>query len=176
MVQLKKYLSHDSLPVVLSGANDQISYPVNTGVNQSAQSAELFFTANPVVKNADGSQLIKFVIQSAGGEGIVHEYIVKNGEYAIDWNIGLTGADRLLSQGQLNMQWHAVTEQHERTAVYERQMSNVCFSEGNDFDYISAKNERKFEKPVQWLSFVQQFFNTTLIAKTVLPEVGELAA
>jgi len=49
--------------------------------------------------------------------------------------------------------------------VYERQMSNICFSEGNEFDYISSKTERKFEKPVQWLSVVQQFFNTTLIAK-----------
>jgi YidC/Oxa1 family membrane protein insertase len=44
-------------------------------------------------------------------------------------------------------------------------MSNICFSEGNEFDYISAKNERKFEKPVQWVSVVQQFFNSTLIAK-----------
>jgi YidC/Oxa1 family membrane protein insertase len=44
-------------------------------------------------------------------------------------------------------------------------MSNICFSEGNEFDYISSKNEHKFEKPVQWLSVVQQFFNMTVIAK-----------
>ncbi len=164
-VILKNYKSHDGQLVTLSGGKDQISYAVNTGANQSAQTAELFFTPSTVQKNADGSQTIRFAIQSANGEGIIHEYIVRPNEYMIDWNLSLTGADKLLSQGQLNLQWNATTEQLEKTAVYERQMSNICFSEGNDFDYISAKNERRFEKPVQWLSVVQQFFNTTLIAK-----------
>lgn len=164
-VVLKNYKSHDGQLVTLSGGKDQISYAVNTGTNQSAQTGELFFTGSPVVKNADGSQSIRFTIQSANGESIVHEYIIKPNEYMIDWNLSLTGADKLLSQGQLNINWNATTEQLERTAVYERQMSNICFSEGNDFDYISAKNEKKFEKPVQWLSIVQQFFNTTLVAK-----------
>jgi|CryBogDrversion2_8_1035294.scaffolds.fasta_scaffold00908_2 YidC/Oxa1 family membrane protein insertase len=164
-VILKNYKSQDGNLVTLSGGTDQIGYAVNTGTNQSAQTAELFFTANPIVKNGDGSQTIRFAIQSANGESIVHEYIIRPNEYMIDWNLSLTGADKLLSQGQLNMQWNSTTHQQEKTAVYERQMSNICFSEGNDFDYISSKNERKFEKPVQWLSVVQQFFNTTLVAK-----------
>lgn len=164
-VMLKKYKSHNGQQVTLSGGTDQISYAVNTGLNQSAQTAELFFTPGAIVKNADGSQSIRFTIQAQNGESIVHEYTIKAREYMIDWNLNLIGADKLLSQGQLNLQWHATTEQQERTAVYERQMSNICFSEGNDFDYISSKTERKFEKPVQWLSVVQQFFNTTLISK-----------
>jgi YidC/Oxa1 family membrane protein insertase len=44
-------------------------------------------------------------------------------------------------------------------------MSDVCFSEGNDFDYISSHTDHTFEKPVQWVSSVQQFFNTAIIAK-----------
>ncbi len=164
-VLLKKYLSHDSLPVVLSGTKDQLSYAVNTGANKASQTGDLFFNTGGITKQADGSQQISFTMQSQTGESIVHSYTIKPDAYMIDWNLGLTGADKLLSQGQLNMQWHSVTEQHERTAAYERQMSNICFSEGNDFDYISSKTEHQFEKPVQWLSVVQQFFNTTLIAK-----------
>ncbi|MCX6205206.1 MAG: membrane protein insertase YidC, partial [Bacteroidetes bacterium] len=118
-VVLKNYKSQDGNLVTLSGGKDQISYAVNTGTNQSAQTAELFFIANPVVKNADGSQTIRFTMQSANGESIVHEYIVRPNEYMIDWNLSLTGADKLLSQGQLNMQWNSTTEQQERTAVYE---------------------------------------------------------
>jgi YidC/Oxa1 family membrane protein insertase len=30
-------------------------------------------------------------------------------------------------------------------------MSDVCFSENNDFDYISSKTQHTFEKPVQWV-------------------------
>ncbi|MCX6298002.1 MAG: membrane protein insertase YidC [Bacteroidetes bacterium] len=164
-VVLKKYLSHDGQPVVLSSSKDQLGYAVNTGNNQSTQTGELYFAANPIVKNADGSQVVRYNLQASNGESILHEYTIQPTAYMIDWNLALTGADKLLSQGQLNMVWHSVTEQHEKTAVYERQMSNICFSEGNEFDYISAKTERKFEKPVQWLSVVQQFFNTTLISK-----------
>ncbi|RZK46335.1 MAG: membrane protein insertase YidC, partial [Pedobacter sp.] len=48
---------------------------------------------------------------------------------------------------------------------YERLQTNICFVEDNDFDYIMQKTEKTFEKPVQWVSVAQQFFNMTLIAK-----------
>jgi len=56
-------------------------------------------------------------------------------------------------------------QQHEKSVSYERQMSNICFSEGNSFDYISAHNEHSFKEPAQWVSIVQQFFNATIVAK-----------
>jgi len=163
-VQLKKYKSGNGTPVLLSGSSE-LGYGINTSANQSSLSSNLFFTASAITKNTDGSQAINFSLAAANGENIVHQYIIKPNEYMMDWNVSLTGADKLLSQGALNIQWKTSTFQNEKTATYERQMSNICFSEGDNFDYISAKNERKFEKPVQWLSVVQQFFNTTLIAK-----------
>ncbi len=163
-VELKHYKSSDGKPVILASQN-AIGYGVNTAANQSAQSSDLYFTAAAPVTNADGSQAVNFTLSAANGQSITHQYVLRKDAYMIDWNIVMTGADKLLNQGTLNLQWRTATFQQERTAVYERQMSNICFSEGNDFDYISAKNERKFEKPVQWLSVVQQFFNTTLVAK-----------
>ncbi|GAC1536514.1 MAG: membrane protein insertase YidC [Sediminibacterium sp.] len=163
-VALKNYRSADGSQVVLA-SNGQIGYGVNTSANQSAQTPSLFFNTAQIVTNPDSSQTISFTLNGANGESIVHQYTVKPDAYMIDWNVQLTGADKLLSQGMLNIQWHTETHQHERTAKYERQMSNICFSEDNSFDYISAKTEKKFEKPVQWVSVVQQFFNTTLAAK-----------
>ncbi len=163
-VELKNYKSSDSTHVTLA-TNSDLGYSINTSANRSSLSTNLFFTANPVIKNPDGSQTIIFVLAAANGQSITHQYIVRPNEYRIDWNVSLTGADKLLSQGLMNVQWKATTFQHEKTAAYERQMSNICFSEDNSFDYISAKTEHKFEKSVQWVSVVQQFFNSTLIAK-----------
>ncbi len=164
-VELKNYKSAvNGKPVILS-EKDQLGYSVNTSANQSSQTTNLFFTALPPVLQADGTQVIGFTLTASGGQQITHQYIIKPDAYMIDWNLGMTGADKLLSQGVLNVQWKAETFQLEKTAEYERQMSNICFSEGNEFDYISAKSERIFEKPIQWVSVVQQFFNTTLIAK-----------
>jgi len=138
---------------------------LTTADNKTAQSSDLYFTPATLTKAQDGSTSIKFVIASATGTSIIHTYTLHPNSYALDWDIELVGANQLLTAGVLNFKWLSETNQLERTAEYERQMSNICFSEGNEFDYISANNEKTFEKPVQWVSVVQQFFNTTLIAK-----------
>lgn len=164
-VELKNYKSAaNGKPVVLS-PNNQLGYSVNTSSSASTQTTNLYFTAGQPVVNADKSQTINFSINAANGESIIHQFILRDDSYMIDWNVSMTGADKLLSQGLMNMNWHAETFQVEKTAAYERQQSNITFSEDGDFDYISAKNERKFEKPVQWIGIVQQFFNSTVIAK-----------
>ncbi len=164
-VQLKNYKASVTGKEVVLSENNQMGYSINTSANQSSQSTNLFFTALQPVTQPDGTQIVSFTLSAPGGQMITHQYSIKPEEYMIDWNVNMAGADKLLTQGQLNIKWEAATYQQEKTAVYERQMSNICFSEGNEFDYISAKNERKFEKPVQWVSVVQQFFNSTLIAK-----------
>ncbi|MFX9027573.1 hypothetical protein ABTN22_19220, partial [Acinetobacter baumannii] len=73
----------------------------------------------------------------------------------------MNGINQLLSNNILNFNFKVVPQQHEKSAQYEKQMSNVVFSEGNSFDYISAKKDHEFEKPAQWIGASQQFFNTT---------------
>lgn len=163
-VELRNYKKPDSSAVILSDKAN-LGYTINTGANQSASTTDLFFTATEPVKKADGSQVVTFTLSASNGQQVIHQYTILPDAYMIDWNVSLTGADKLLSQGLLNMKWNIETSQLERSAEYERQMSNICFSEGNEFDYISANNEKKFESPVQWVSVVQQFFNSTLIAK-----------
>jgi len=163
-VTLKKYTTPDSEAVKLVQQN-QMGYSVNTADNKTALSSDLYFTPSAITTTSDGSSSIKFVIASATGTSIIHTYTLRPNSYALDWDIELVGANQLLTAGVLNFKWLSETTQLERTAEYERQMSNICFSEGNEFDYISANNEKTFEKPVQWVSVVQQFFNTTLIAK-----------
>ncbi|HJU45423.1 MAG TPA: YidC/Oxa1 family insertase periplasmic-domain containing protein, partial [Chitinophagaceae bacterium] len=123
------------------------------------------FTAGEVVKNADGSQSVSFQLQGAGGELLTHLFTLHDGDYRVDWDIRVNGADKLFSQGNLNLQWEAYPSKHQEDLTYERQLTNICFSEGNNFDYISSKTEKVFGEPVQWVSVAQQFFNTTLIAK-----------
>jgi YidC/Oxa1 family membrane protein insertase len=163
-VELTYYPTPAGQKAVLA-SNNQIGYNINTGANQSTSSANLFFTASEPIMNADSSQTLNFTLSAANGQSITHQYVIRPLDYMIDWNIIMAGADKLLSQGALNFQWKAEMQQQEKTADYERQVSNICFSEGNEFDYISAKTEWTFEKPVQWVSTVQQFFNMTLVSK-----------
>src|SRR5688572_23742326 len=165
-VELKKYKSFDSTQVTLGGQPfDKVSYAINTGQGQSAQVGELFFSPGIVTKNTDNSQTVSFQLPVAGGT-IIHQYTIKPDNYTIDWNIQMNGADRLLTQGAFNLTWQSEPIQHEKDVLYERQNTNICFYEDEDFDYIMSKNSKEFEKQVMWVSVAQQFFNVTLINKS----------
>ena len=162
---LKNYASNTGGRVVLgANAEDGIGYTINTGENHSASSTQLNFVASQPTKNPDGSQTIQFALNN-GNTTITHQYIIKPDSYLIDWNIGINGSNGMFTNNTLNFHFLSEPVQVEKTVDYERRMSDVCFSEGNEFDYISSHTDHTFEKPVQWLSAVQQFFNVTLIAK-----------
>lgn len=163
-VELKNYPTPSGKKVLLA-ANNQLGYSINTTANQSTSTANMFFAPAQPIVNADGSQTIRYTLAGAAGQAIVHEYVVRPLDYMIDWNVLISGTDKLLTQGAMNMQWHVELDQQEKTAEYERQVSNVGYSEDGSFDYVATKTEKKFEKPVQWVGVAQQFFNQTLVSK-----------
>ena len=167
-VRLKNYKSVDSSLVELENSEtDDLSYSVNTTSpdKKSSLASDLFFNEAKVEKQADGSQVISFQAAIAPGETITHQYILKPNSYLVDWNVQLNGADKLLTQNAFNVQWKLRAVQHEKYAKYERQQSQILFLQDDGYDFIATKTEKKFDKPVQWISVKQQFFNTTLIAK-----------
>ncbi len=173
-VELKKYKSYDDKPVVLAGTPfDKISYTLNTGQGQAAEAGELYFHPGKVNTNSDGSKTITFSAEVGGGI-VTHTFVIRPNDYMVDWNVQMQGADRLLTQGAFNLTWQSEPIKHEKDIAYERQQTNICYYEDGDFDYMLSKTSRKFEKPVQWVSVAQQFFNTTLIAKNTF-NTGEVS-
>ena len=165
-VELKNYKSYDGKQVKLGTESDKLGYAINTSNSTSAQTSDLYFTASAVAANKDGSQTISYSLNDSATKPVTHTFTLKPSNYMIDWDIVLQNTNQLLTNNQLNLIWNSSTTQHEKSASYERQqMSNICFYEGNNFDYISSKTEHKFEKPTNWMAVVQQFFNTTLVAK-----------
>jgi YidC/Oxa1 family membrane protein insertase len=165
-VELKNYRSlHTKSPVLLNNtAFDKISYSINTGNNQSAQIADLYFLAPQVKRNSDNSQTITYQVPVPGQGNVTHQFTIRPNDYLIDWTVLLNGADKMLTQGNFNLVWQNQPSQHETDVEYERNQSTVCFYDEDGFDYMLTKSARTLEKPVQWVSASQQFFNTALIA------------
>lgn len=165
-VTLKNYKNYGGGPVVLLNTPfDRLSYTVNTELNSPAQTGDLYFNPGSIKQDADGSQSVIFQLTGKDGRIITHQYVVRPDTYLIDWNVQLTLADRMLSQGTFNLVWQNQPSKHEKDIAYERAQSQVGFYEGGDYDWMFSKSQRKFEEPVQWLSVKQQFFNSTIIAK-----------
>ena len=163
-VTLKKY-KNSKKELVQLGDSSSLSYAVNAGNNQTVQINQVIFPVSNVSTDQNGGQKIEYAWTAPNGKTIKHQFTLAKGKYNVDWNIIMDGADQLLTNNQLNVLWDAHSYGQEKTTTYERQMSNICFSEGNKFDYISSNTNKVFEKPIQWVGLVQQFFATTVIYK-----------
>ena len=163
-VTLKKYTNSQKQLVEL-GDSSSLNYAVNIGDNKTAQINKVLFPTINVLPTQEGIQKLEYAWTTPNGKLIRHLFSLAPNKYNVDWSIQLQGASDLLTNQQVNFLWDVHSYQHERTKVYERQMSNICFSEGNEFDYISSKTTHTFEKPVQWVGLIQQFFATTIINK-----------
>jgi YidC/Oxa1 family membrane protein insertase len=167
-VELKKYSDYDSTFVMFGGSNSQLGFTINTSDSSSQFTANLYFTALPVVKNADGSQTVTYQLTGANGQLVQNQFIIPQNDYMINWNININGAAQLLTANTLNIQWNTVTNRQELATKYERQQSSLCFNTPNDgYDYHAAYKtaSQDFEKGANWVGFKQQFFNQTLVAK-----------
>jgi YidC/Oxa1 family membrane protein insertase len=166
-VVLKNFKLYDSSLVQLvdSSLVNRLSYPINMATNQTAEISDLYFNDARIEKSADGTQTIIYSLPTPSGLSIEHQFVIHPDSYLVDWNLTTTGAGQLFSQNNLNIDWHSEMKKTQVYVYYEKRLTNVCFSTDNEFDYISSKTEKTFEKPVQWVAVVQQFFNRTLIAK-----------
>jgi YidC/Oxa1 family membrane protein insertase len=165
-VMLKHFKSWDSSQVVLGGGrNDKLGYSVNTG-DRAVQTTDLYFRDSLLPASPDGTQTLLYTITSPDGKSIRHIFTIRPRDYMIDWQVELNGADRLLTQSQLNMEWRMDMKQHQKDTKYERQQSNLCYMEDGSYDFTRAAGgvDETLEK-VDWLGYKQQFFNTTVIPK-----------
>jgi len=170
IVELKNYKTLDGKPVIVQkGDFNKISYPINSGGAQQANSSDLAFITAPKTANADKSQTISFSIKDSSGKQITHQYTIRPNDYLIDFAIVLNGADQLIKQNTINLQWQTQTNQIEKDHEYEKQQTHVCYLTDGSFDFTMLGNsgeDKKFDKTVDWLAIKQQFFITTLINKS----------
>jgi YidC/Oxa1 family membrane protein insertase len=168
IVELKNFKKFDGKPLILAeGIFNKLSYAINTGNNQTAQTNDIAFVSSRKTINADKSQSISFVLKDSTGKEITHQYTLPPDSYLVDFNLSMKGSDKLVSQNSINLLWQTETPQVEKDIKYERQQSHICdLKDGKfDFEYLGTGNDKKFEKPVDWLAVKQQFFISALTAK-----------
>ena len=169
-IEIKDFKTFDGKPLILQdGSFNDISYPINTGNNQTAQTGELLFTPSDIQTTADSSQIISFHLQTKSGESIEHQYILKPDDYMLAFNMKFNGANRLFPKSAIDLIWKVKAGKLEKDMGWETQQSHISFVKNNDFDFerIAEGNSdnKKFDGPVQWLALNQQFFAAAIVAK-----------
>ena len=169
IVELKNYKTLDGKPVIIQkGDYNKIEYKINTGAKETGYTSDLNFVTSAKTDNADKSQTLSFTLKDSAGKQITHQYTLHPDDYLIDFAIVLDGADKLVNQNAINVEWKTETSQVEKDEAYEKLQSHICYLSdgGYDFSNLGNGDNKKFEKPVEWLAVKQQFFISSLISKT----------
>lgn len=169
-VQLKHFKTSEGDPLILmKGSFNRLSLqiPVN---NHTLNTADLFFAASPVQKQADGSQTITYRLAVTPAEYLEMIYTLKPGNYTVDYTIHGVGLENVLpaSQKTLSLQWNWEQQKQELDMENERLNNQVHYklTDGkHDYFTLQRTSHEKLDGQQQWVSVKQQFFNTSLIAR-----------
>lgn len=169
-IEIKNFKTFDGKPLILQdGSFNNISYAINTGNNQTAQTSDLLFTPGAVQTSPDSSQIITFSLKTNNGESIEHQYIVKPDDYMIGFNIKLSGADKLITQNTMNLLWQVKASKLEKDIGWETQQSHISYVENGEYDFEhiaeGRQEDKQFAKPIDWLALNQQFFASAIVSK-----------
>ncbi|NNF21113.1 MAG: membrane protein insertase YidC [Saprospiraceae bacterium] len=104
------------------------------------------------------------------GKSIQQVYHLPEEGFSLDYKLNLNGVSQFLDRddNKLRVRWHHYLDRIELNTTFEKYYSTVYFKESNESsDYCNCRGDDKEElenKKFDWVSHVNQFFNTSFIA------------
>ncbi|HOY38943.1 MAG: membrane protein insertase YidC [Bacteroidales bacterium] len=173
-VQLKDFLTHDSLPVVLfSGDTTLFGLELMAG-GTAVFTNDLYFTPVNAADHIDAKskdQKIAMRLYADTDKYVEYNYIVHPDSYMIDFNIVFHNMQNVLSENvsYSKLQWSLMAPAQEKGRKWELQNTAVYVKmDDNEIEHLSLTKETdEFSSggKVHWIAFKQQFFSSVLIAK-----------
>lgn len=151
---------------LLEDAKNRFEYqiPVATAAGGVVNSSDLYFTASK------SGNSITFRADAGEGRYLEQTYTLAADNYQLDYKVGGNGLNAVLTPGQnfLRLNWLNYLDKLEKNQQYERTMSSVYYKPTDkSADYCDCRSDDSDnlgEKPVQWFSHSNQFFNTSIVA------------
>lgn len=140
----------------------EFELPVGGTATGKVLTSELYFTPT---KNGN---ILTFRADAGGGRYLEQNYTLSPDNYRLDYRIAANGLENVLTQKELRFFWENHLDKLERNQTYERTMSSIYFKSADKTDYCDCrKDDTKSlgEKPVEWFSHSNQFFNTSIVAQ-----------
>ena len=165
-VQLKKFRRADGTDLILLESDHNkfnVSFPTKQA--QTINTSDLYFTAS----TKQGESIVLSASMDAS-TAIEQVYKLKPGSYLVDYTIKLNGMNTVVNSQSLQLDWSARIPKQEKALTQEKQTTTVWYKQPDvEADNISESDEKTEEFPysLKWISFKQNFFNSTLIADKV---------
>jgi len=140
--------------------------PVAGVANGGVHTQSLFFSATEQTE-----QSVTFVVSGKNGAAIEQTYRLSPDNYLLDYSVKTMGLDGA-GNNQLQLNWLNYLDKIEVNYKVEKTYGTAFYKsaeEGVDNLSKTSSDEVVFETPIQWVSHSNQFFNSTLFAKSAFP-------
>ena len=140
----------------------EFELPIANTASGKVNTGELYFTPT------QQGRTLTFRADAGAGRYFEQRYTLTPDNYRLDYQISAQGLDPVMTQKTLRFNWENHLDKLERNQTYERTMSTIYYQSAEKTDYCDCHNDDTKslgDKPVDWFSHSNQFFNTSIIAQ-----------
>jgi len=171
-VELKKYQTHDSLPLYLFDGDSTIFALQFFAENRSINTGELYFT--PVIENLsdeDGRSYQQLTMEMAISESASISYIYRlfDDDYMMDFDMRFKGLDQYRTD-RMEFKFDFYAPSQEKGYQNEAMYTTLFYRyHGGDVESFKSRSKKEIEDVtettrIKWVAFSHQFFSTILVA------------
>jgi len=147
---------------LLEDEKNRFEYFLPVGGGKTLSSMNMFFDVQ------QQGNTVRFVGSGASGQQFTQEYTLPDGTYNVDYNITTQGIAATDNKG-IKLKWVNYLDKLEKNVNFEKYYSSIYYKENDEkSDYCSCggDDEENLEyAKLDWVSHVNQFFNTSLMAE-----------
>ncbi len=163
--ELKNYKTYDQKPLVLFRSDSTVFGLNFFSQNRDIATNDLYFN----LVSQDSNKIV-FRLPAGPANYIEYNYNLISNSYKLDCSMHFSGMNKVVAANSnfFELIWNQDIYSKEKSAVAERNSSTIYYKYPDDNpDYLSETGDdsENLSTKIKWVSFKQQYFNTTLIAK-----------
>jgi len=171
-VKLKQFVNFDSIPIYLvKNGNSVFNIQFSTTDNRTLNTKNLFF--KPTVTKSGKNTIVSMKLNTADNKFLEYNYVIKPNEYMVDFSIRSQGLESAINTSSpVKLDWSHKAYRHDQSISYENRYTDIHYLSEDETDYAGANGTEDDIEDVEWVSFKQHFFNTTLLTDKAFKKVN----
>jgi YidC/Oxa1 family membrane protein insertase len=175
-VRLNDHKRSDQSPLELFNAKNSEFYYELTVPNGTLRTDAFIWKA---VKQTDSSVTMR--LDNGAGSYIDQIYTLNKQQFLLDYKLELHGMQNQVMRGNPDLKhtWRAVLTNQEKDLKWETQNSYPMYKlqgeKPEELDATGEGDEAEVKSKVEWISYKQQYFNTTFISKDAFDKDAKIS-
>ncbi|UJH92937.1 membrane protein insertase YidC [Antarcticibacterium sp. 1MA-6-2] len=166
--RLIEFKTFDSIPVYLiKDGNASFNINFTTTDGRVLDTENLYF--EPTVSQNGENQVLSMKLKVSENEFLEYRYVLKPGEYMLDFSIRSQGLNRVFNNNQdISLDWKLKGYRHAKSISYENRYTELIYEYGDGSDDYLGQGDLADdeEEDISYVAFKQHFFTSILLTDT----------